>query len=148
MNIWQHLNPTQIEKIHSISTSLKAKEGTILAHEGDKADCFFIVIEGELSICNHVPKKGTKILETLGPGEMVGWSWLLKSSNWSFDVQVHRKASVLKIPAAKIFQLMEKDFAFKEAILVSVIEVLASRLKNTRILFNDLYQNSSTETHT
>jgi len=145
MNFWQHLNPTQIEKIHSISTSLKAKEGEILAHEGDKAESFFIVLDGEISICNHVPKKGSKILETLGPGEMIGWSWLLKSSHWSFDVRVHRKANVLKIPAAKIMQLMEKDSTFKEAIHLCVIEVLASRLKNTRILFNDLYQNSSRE---
>jgi CRP-like cAMP-binding protein len=50
--------------------------GERLLSEGDPADEFFLIRRGAVAVDTEVPGRGAVTLETLGPGEILGWSWL------------------------------------------------------------------------
>ena len=51
--------------------------GERLLMEGAPADEFFLIRRGTVAIETTVPGRGAVPLETLGAGDLVGWSWLV-----------------------------------------------------------------------
>ena len=49
--------------------------GELLAREGAPADTFFAVREGRVALELVAPARAI-VIETLGPGDVCGWSWL------------------------------------------------------------------------
>ncbi|MFD7915995.1 cyclic nucleotide-binding domain-containing protein [Streptomyces sp. NPDC059752] len=51
-------------------------------NEGGRADRFWIVRTGIVALDVHVPGRQPAVIESLGPGELVGCSWMLQPSSW------------------------------------------------------------------
>jgi CRP/FNR family transcriptional regulator, cyclic AMP receptor protein len=51
--------------------------GERLFRQGGAAEVFYLVRHGLVAIETHIPNRGELTIETAGPGEIVGWSWLL-----------------------------------------------------------------------
>ena len=63
--------------------------GELLAREGAPADTFFAVREGRVALELVAPARAI-VIETLGPGDVCGWSWLFAPYRWQFDVRARR----------------------------------------------------------
>jgi hypothetical protein len=53
-----------------------------LFEEGGRADRFWLLETGQVALDVHVPGYGLVIIETLGRGEVIGWSWLFPPYQW------------------------------------------------------------------
>ncbi len=62
-------------------------EGELLFREGEPADTFYVVRRGRVSLELHTPARGGLVIDTLEPGEVVGWSWLFEPYVWHFDAR-------------------------------------------------------------
>ena len=51
--------------------------GALLLSEGGAADTFYMIRRGHVAIEVHAPGRGPIVIETVGPGAVVGWSWLV-----------------------------------------------------------------------
>jgi len=59
----------------------------LIFHEGDEADRFFIIVEGTVAIEIFTNERGPVTIQTIGAGEILGWSWLVEPYRWHFDAQ-------------------------------------------------------------
>lgn len=112
--------------------------GSFLAREDTPANQFFIVREGRVALEMHAPT-GPLVMETLGRGELVGWSWLVPPYRWVFDVEVMEPTHVIVIDAACLRSKCEADPAFGYRLLRRFAGVIADRLQSTRVRLLDLY---------
>src|SRR5262245_3809934 len=61
--------------------------GEVLFLEGAPADRFFLIESGCVGLEAHERADGTVLIQELGPGEVLGWSWLFPPFLWHFQAR-------------------------------------------------------------
>ena len=77
--------PRLLELIAGCGSTTGFEAGDYPFREGEQADSFYVVRRGRIALEVFAPGRGQMILATLGPGELVGWSWLFPPYRWHFD---------------------------------------------------------------
>ncbi|MFB8396823.1 Crp/Fnr family transcriptional regulator [Streptomyces yangpuensis] len=114
-------------------------EGTRLFREGGHADRFWIVRSGTVTLDVHVPGRRAAVVESLGPGELVGSSWLFRPYAWRLGAEAMTPVRAYEFDAGSVRMLMDSDPVFGSAVGHWVGQVLAHRLQATRTRLLDLY---------
>ena len=112
--------------------------GVFLAREGEPADQFFVVRAGRVVLEVHAPT-GPLLIETVGPGDLVGWSWIFPPYRWVYDVEALERARLVVIDAACLRDKCNADPAFGYRVMKTFAQVVAERLQATRLRLLDLY---------
>lgn len=96
------------------------KSGETIFREGDKADCLYVIQEGEVEI-----RLGNRMLKSLRRGQIFGEMALIDGSP--------RSASAIAISGVTIVPVNEKQFLFMVGhtpyFALNVMRVLAERLR-------------------
>ena len=112
----------------------------LLAREGAPADTFYAVREGRVALELVAPARAI-VIETLGPGDICGWSWLVPPYRWQFDVRALEPVRVLTFDAACLRGKIERDDALGYALVRRFTPVMLERLQATRLRLVDVYRN-------
>lgn len=113
--------------------------GALMLTEGDPANSLYLVRRGTVAIEAHVPGRGTLVVETVGPGGVVGWSWLIPPYRSQFDARARESVGAVVIDGACLREKAARDPALGYALLKRVSGVLLERLQATRFRVLDLY---------
>ncbi|KIF01134.1 hypothetical protein PL81_37340 [Streptomyces sp. RSD-27] len=114
-------------------------QGTRIFREGGHADRFWIVRSGTVTLDVHVPGRRPAVVETLGPGQLIGCSWLFKPHTWRLGAEAMSPVRAYEFDAEQVRMLMDADPRFGSALGHWVGQVLAHRLQATRTRLLDLY---------
>lgn len=114
-------------------------ENARIFDEGNRAESFWIVRSGTVTLEIPVAGRRPAAVENLGPGELVGWSWLFPPYVWQLGAEAMTPVRAYEFDAAAVRMLMDADPAFGSAIGHWVGRVLAMRLQQTRTRLLDLY---------
>ncbi|MFE9557791.1 cyclic nucleotide-binding domain-containing protein [Streptomyces sp. NPDC006703] len=114
-------------------------DGALIFEEGGRADRFWIIRGGSVSLTVHVPGRRAPTVETLGPGDLLGWSWLFPPYVWHLGAEARGPVRADEFDAATVRVLCGEDLALGCALTHAVAEVIAHRLKATRMRLLDLY---------
>lgn len=108
-------------------------------HDGGEADHFYLVLSGKVALETFVPGAGMARIETIGPGEALGWSWLFPPFRWHFTASTLEPTEVISFEAARLRDKAEEDRDFRDELLTRVSKMLLNRLENTRMQLIDVY---------
>ncbi|MFE3249110.1 cyclic nucleotide-binding domain-containing protein [Streptomyces sp. NPDC059209] len=110
----------------------------LFEEEGD-ADRFWLIRQGEIALDLHAPGKRTPVIETLGPGQQVGWSWIFPPYRWHLGARALDAVDTWEFDAAKVRELCAMETEFGYELMRCCAAVIADRLQATRIRLLDLY---------
>jgi len=113
--------------------------GERLFGEGGIADRFWLIEDGSIALDMRVPGRGDQIVETLGPGTVLGWSWLHPPYRWHFGAVARLATTAIAFDAASVRRRCDADPAFGYAALRLFTSVITERLQATRLRLLDLY---------
>jgi CRP/FNR family cyclic AMP-dependent transcriptional regulator len=113
--------------------------GELLLSEGEAADTLYLVRRGRVAIEIRGPGYGPLCVETLGPGDALGWSWLFPPYRWRFDARALEPVGALSVDGACLRAKAEADPAFGYELMKRVAAVTIERLQAARIRLLDLY---------
>jgi CRP/FNR family transcriptional regulator, cyclic AMP receptor protein len=119
------------------------RAGHRLFSEGGTAQRFWLVQSGQIALDLHSPGQGL-IIETLGPGDLVGLSWLVPPHQWQFGATAVQDTVTFELNAIAVRAACEEDPVFGYALLRRVMSAASSRLHATRVRLLDLYGGSGT----
>lgn len=108
--------------------------------EGEPADRFWLIWEGQVALMLDLPGRGTVLIETLSAGDILGWSWLFPPYRWRFGAVSIRDTRAVEVDAAAIRSTCESDPGFCAEIYRRVSAVTVERLHATRLRMLDLYR--------
>jgi CRP-like cAMP-binding protein len=66
------------------ATDVTFPGGHRLVDDGGHASRFWLIQSGCVALDLHVPGQGRTKIDTIGMGELVGWSWLFPPYEWAF----------------------------------------------------------------
>ena len=104
-----------------------------------RADRILVLHNGDMAIELHVGAKGARIIQTVGPGEVVGWSWLYPPHRWMYDGRALNTVDCLCLDGESVRNHMAEDHEFGFEILRRFGEVIVESLNRTRLQLLDVY---------
>ena len=108
-------------------------------HEGGEADHFYLITAGSVALETFVPGCGMATIQTLGPGDALGWSWLFPPFKWHFTATTRAPTEVISFDASTLRAKAEENRDFRDELLTRVAKTLLDRLLGTRMQLIDLY---------
>jgi CRP/FNR family transcriptional regulator, cyclic AMP receptor protein len=104
-----------------------------LFEDGGSANRFWLIQSGHVSLDLHIPGEGPVVIETVGMGQLLGWSWLFPPYQWAFGAVTVTAVEAFEFDARAVRECCaarsELGYEFNQR----VTQVLAQRLQAARI---------------
>ena len=117
--------------------------GERLFFEGQSSKNTYLLAEGEVVLETTIPGQDPIPLQTVGPGELLGWSPVLGLGVMSATARAVTPCHVLALNADRILSQADEDPKFVLEFMRRVAITLARRLNATRLQLLDAYKDTS-----
>jgi CRP/FNR family transcriptional regulator, cyclic AMP receptor protein len=100
-----------------------------LFEEGTRADRFWLIDAGQVTIDTTVPGQGRLIITSLGRGDMIGVTWLLPPYQWRFGAVTAQPTQAYEFDAPAVRAACDEDPSLGYELGRRVSGVLVRRLE-------------------
>lgn len=135
---FQSMSPRHLEIMCECAREATFKTGETLFREGEPAGEFYLIEDGIVTLEAHKSMGHITNIQTLGAGEMVGWSWLFPPFTWHFQARVAEPTTVIVFNGGHLLAAAERDPKFGYDLMKRVSQVVIHRLQATRDRLKEL----------
>ena len=93
---------------------------------------FWLIRSGHAALDLNVPGEGPVVIDTIGIGGLLGWSWLFSPYQWAFGAVCVTPVEAFEFDAAAVRDSCAADPALGYDLTQRLARVLAGRLQSTR----------------
>lgn len=137
--LFDGLDRSHVELIAGCGRNMHVDAGELLLREGDPADYFYLLRRGALALEVHSPGRPGLPIETLHPGDVIGWSWLFAPYRWQLDGRTIEPCEMIAFDGACLRGKCETDHELGYQLMKRFAESLVDRLQATRLQLLDVY---------
>ncbi len=121
-----------------------AREVTFAARErifdeGQPASGCWLIRSGWIALDTIVPGRGPIVVQSLGAGDVLGWSWLVPPHRWHFGAVAAEQVTAVELNTERLKMLADADPALGYPLTLGLFEAVLQRLQSTRGRLLDLY---------
>ena len=98
----------------------------VVFREGQLSPSVYLVVQGNLALEFNVPSRGDMQFQTLGAGELLGWTAVLGPGPMTATARVQTPSTLLVLNAAQIQALCARDPSFGSAFMHHLARALAA----------------------
>lgn len=113
---------------------------SMLFREGEHVPDVFIVTAGTVALEMLGPEQWPRRFQTLGAGELLGWSPLLGAEPMTASARAITDVRVVALDAKAVLAVCEQDPRFGFAFMRLTAAAIAARLNATRLQLLDVYK--------
>jgi CRP/FNR family cyclic AMP-dependent transcriptional regulator len=128
-----------LELLTGCASNVRFEAGEYILHQGEEANNFYIVRHGNVALEMLVPGRGPITIETVGEGEVLGWSWLFPPHHWRFDARAIELTRAIALDGACLRAKCEADHNLGFELMKRFAEIVTQRLQATRLQLLDVY---------
>jgi CRP-like cAMP-binding protein len=136
----QNLTDAEVELFESVATPAEFPAGAILLEEDAPSDFFYILETGRVGLEITTPGKAPIVLQTLGPGELVGVSWLFAPYRWNLRARAVIASRAVALDARRIREECGRDRGLGYRVAAVLAEEALKRLHGARLQLLDFYK--------
>jgi CRP-like cAMP-binding protein len=122
----------------SCASNMRYQAGVYILREGEEANQFYLIRQGRVAIEILMPQRRAIILDTLGEGEILGWSWLLPPYHWKFHARAVDAVRAIALDG-KCLRKCEQNHDLGYELPKRFSRIISHRLDATRIQLLDVY---------
>jgi len=138
--IFASLSAEELELVSSAARPVRFGAGERLFLEGSPARGCWLIHDGCVALDLLVPGRGQVVVQTLGRGDVLGWSWLLPPYQWHFGAVALRPTTATELDTELLRTLADQDPRFGYTLALSLFQACVQRLQATRARLLDLYR--------
>jgi len=137
--VFADLDAEHLELLAGCAKNIVFHAGDRLFREGDAADSFYIVRHGLVALEQYVPNRGMLTIETIGPGEIAGWSWLVPPYRWQLSARAVEQTRAIELDGGCLRGKCEDDPALGYLLLSRISSELVGVISRARLQMADVY---------
>jgi CRP-like cAMP-binding protein len=122
-----------LQLLAGCGSNVRFEAGQYLFRQGESANHFYLLRRGKVAIEIHAQQQGAVILQTVGEGDVVGWSWLVPPHRWMFDGRAVEPTRAVALDGACLRRKCDEDHDLGYALLKRFSRVIAERLEAARL---------------
>jgi CRP-like cAMP-binding protein len=111
----------------------------MILRAGEPADRFYIIRHGKVGVEVFAPEVGPITIETLGEGDVLGWSWLFPPYRWVFDARALELTRAIALDGKCLREKCDEDPRLGYDLMKRFAQIMVERLQATRLQLIDLY---------
>lgn len=139
------LQPEDLAFIASCGKNVVFHPNDVVCQTGKPADQFYILRDGHVAIEMVLPGQGPLTLQTLGEGDVFGWSWLIPPHIWKFDAHAILQTRAVALDGRCLREKCEEEPRLGFELMKRFSQVMTQRLAAARLQLLDLYGNEPRE---
>jgi CRP-like cAMP-binding protein len=129
----------QVAKLVPAASLVNLPPGRRLFEDGGSAANFWLIRSGSVALDLHIPRSGAVVIETLGMGDVLGWSWLLPPYVWTLGAVTVQPTEAFQFDGRAVRALCDADPDLGYQLTRRFLTVAAERLTATRTRLLDRY---------
>ena len=137
--LFEGLDDATLTLLAGCARNVHYAQGDTLFREGDLADTFLVIRQGNVALELFVPARGPVVIETLGASEVLGWSWLFPPYRWHFDARALSAVRATAFDGVCLRGKCEDDPALGYLLMGRFAQITIERLQATRVRLLDVY---------
>ena len=129
----RHLSEPHLNDLAGLASLRECPEGTVLFEEGQGSPFLYCVLKGEVSLQVQEPFGEVVEVDTVGPGELLGWSPVFGRPAMTATARAATPCRLAALAVGQLHTLMEADQRFESAFLRQIAVTVSDRLAETRL---------------
>ena len=127
------VSPDTLRAVAEFTQEREFKAGEALAREGDVARWLCILRAGQVDVIYRSQAHGGSIVDTVVPGELLGWSALLPPHKITATIEGRENGRYVAIDAEGLRKLCEKDHTLGFGLMTWVAQEIRNRLQGVSV---------------
>lgn len=144
LDFFAELDAKCLEFLAENSSKRRLEENAVLFRYHEPAAQFHVIISGRITLEVAAIEGPPLELQELGPGAVLGWSWLIPPYKWNFQARAKEPCEVYEFDGENIRSRCEQDAAFGYAILKRFSALASERLGFARQRMIDEWRGNTT----
>jgi CRP-like cAMP-binding protein len=137
--VFAQLPEAELELIARTARTVRFAARERLFSEGHPAQGCWLIEDGRVALDMTVPGRGQVVVQTLEPGDVLGWSWLVPPYRWHYGAMSVVPVTATELDTEQLRALAEQDPQFGYMLVLTLFEAVLQRLQATRARLLDLY---------
>ena len=133
------MDPRYLQLAVGCAANIRLSAGELIFREGYPADHFYLIRAGRIALEIPVLGRGSLTVQTLGDGDILGWSWLVPPYNSRFDARAVEATRAIGFDGKCLRDKCDEDHELGYELQKRVIAVLGEYLDATRFRLLDIY---------
>jgi CRP/FNR family cyclic AMP-dependent transcriptional regulator len=126
------LDPLQLETLCDCAMKATFAAGEVVFREGDPANRFYVILNGTVALEAQQDNGDPIRIQTLGAGDVLGWSWMFPPYRWHFDARALDPVNTFFFYATRLREHCEADPELGYTLVMRIARVMMDRLQATR----------------
>lgn len=136
-----------LELITGCASNVRFKPGDLIFREGEVANHFYFIREGKVALEIPMPGKGSITTQTLGDGDVLGWSWLYPPYRWLLNARVIEPVRAIALDGECLRTKCDEDPRLGYELMKRFSYIIMQRLQAARLQILDIYGKEIKESH-
>ena len=111
----------------------------LIFRQGEEANNFYLIRHGSVALEVFAPDRGSVTIQTLGEGDVLGWSWLIPPYHWHFDARTIELTRGIALDGKCIRTKCEEDHSLGYELMKRFAHIIEERFHATALQLLDVY---------
>jgi CRP/FNR family cyclic AMP-dependent transcriptional regulator len=125
--------PDHLAGLAAAASDVAFPAGQRLFEDGGNATRFWLLQSGYVTLDLQVPGQGRMKIDTIGMGELLGWSWLFPPYRWAFGAVAASPVEAFEFDGRMLRARCASDPGLGYEVTRRLAQVVAQRLQSTRV---------------
>ena len=126
------MNREQLALLTDCAIPVHFKKGQIIFREGETANRFYLIESGKVVLESSEGLGNPVIIDTIGSGDLLGWSWMFPPYTWQFTARPVEPTAAIFFYGTILREYCEKDHSLGYELLKRISAVMVKRLQGAR----------------
>jgi len=126
------MNRTQLALLRECAMGTHFKKRETILREGEFANRFYLIESGRVVLDSGAGSGKPLVIETIGPGDLLGWSWMFPPYVWQFTARAVEPTTAVFFYGTILREYCEKDHSLGYELFKRMSVVMLRRLQAAR----------------
>ena|ERR1035437_558401 len=126
------LNSHHLQLLTDSALEMKFEPGQAIFAEGSPANRFYLILEGEVVLESEKEDRNVIPIQTLGPGDALGWSWLFPPYSLHFSARAVKPTRAIFFYGTRLREHCDQDHELGYQLMKRIAEVTTQSLHATQ----------------
>jgi len=136
---FQSMSESSRRLIAGCASNAVFRTGQLIFQEGEPAEHFYLLRHGSVALELYLPGHQPLVVDTLGDGEILGWSWLVPPYRLRNDARAIGLVRAIRIDALCLRNKCAVDHGLGYEFYHRFLPVIADRLAAAQLQMLDIY---------
>ena len=141
--LFESLDDEILDLLAGCARHHRIRAGERILAEGAPAGTFHLIREGRVAVGIYAPEAGLVTVETKGPGQVLGWSWLFPPYRWHYDAEAIEPVATIQFDGLCIRGKCDADAHLGYELMKRFSALLDENLRATQLRLLDVYNRAT-----